>query len=100
MYQLPFDDESFDTVILDDVLGNADTPDSAIAESRRLLRPGGRLLILSALDEPRSHDVAGDLAGWCRALDLRVAAPRSIPAADPAWLLAIATRPAARAAVA
>lgn len=100
MYQLPFGDDSFDTVILDDVLGDAKRPAAAIGEARRLLRPGGRLLVLGALDEPRAHDVAGDLAAWCRALDLRVTAPRTIPAQNPSWLLAIATRPATHAAVA
>ena len=100
MYQLPFDDESFDTIILDDVLGDAVAPADSIGEARRLLRPGGRLLVLGVLDEPRAHDVREKLAAWCRALDLRVAAPRVIPASNPAWLLAVATRPADRAEVA
>ena len=100
MYQLPFDDESFDTIILDDVLGDADRPAVAIAEARRLLCAGGRLLVLGAVDEPRTHDVGTELAAWCRELDLRVSAPRPIPATNPSWLLAIATRPAARAEVA
>lgn len=93
MYQLAFDDASFDTIILDDVLGDADDPAAALKEARRLLRPDGRLLVLGILDQPRLHDIAKDLAGWCRALDLRVSAPRPIPTANPSWLLAIATRP-------
>ena len=37
MYALPFADGEFDTVILDDVLNDADKPAAVIAEARRLL---------------------------------------------------------------
>ena len=46
MYELPFADGEFDTVILDDVLSSATRPMTAINEARRLLKPGGRLLLL------------------------------------------------------
>ncbi len=89
MYELPFDDGEFDTVILDDVLGDADEPLLAVCEAKRLLRPGGRLLLLAAAGSP---DLEARLAGWCQAADLRLAQPRRIPSKTPRWLLAVATR--------
>ena len=46
MYALPFADASFDTVTLDQVLYQAQQPAAAVAEAARLLRPGGRLLVV------------------------------------------------------
>ena len=48
MYELPFEDGEFDTIILDDVLFDADDPTAAIAEAQRLLSPGGRLWLLAS----------------------------------------------------
>jgi SAM-dependent methyltransferase len=45
MYQLPFGDQSFDTVAIHQVLHYADDPAGAIGEAARVLRPGGRLLL-------------------------------------------------------
>jgi SAM-dependent methyltransferase len=44
--QLPFVDGSFDTVVSALVLCSVDKPALALAEVRRVLRPGGRLLFL------------------------------------------------------
>jgi len=41
---LPFGDESFDVVVCSEVLQNLLQPHLAVAEARRLLRPGGRLI--------------------------------------------------------
>ena len=46
MYQLPFADASFDTVTLDQVLYQAEQPQAVIGEAARLLRPGGRVLVV------------------------------------------------------
>ncbi len=46
MYRLPFEDASFDTVTLDQVLYLADEPAAAVAEAARILRPGGQLLVV------------------------------------------------------
>jgi ubiquinone/menaquinone biosynthesis C-methylase UbiE len=54
MYALSFADASFDTVTMDRVLGVASRPASAIAEAARLLRPGGRLLVVET-----GHSIAG-----------------------------------------
>lgn len=52
---LPFDDGSFDTVVSTLVLCTVHDPDAALAEVRRVLRPGGRLLFCEHVrsDSPR-----------------------------------------------
>lgn len=91
MYALPFDDAEFDTVILDDVLATAELPADVVAEARRLLRPGGRLLFLSSCGERGSTGLGEQFAGLCADAGLRLAQPRLIPARNPLWLLAVAT---------
>ena len=96
MYALPFEDGRFDTVVLDDVLAGANRPAEAIAEAARCLSDSGRLIILATVPIERvpvegARKVTNRLARWCRGAGLRLAPPRSIPAASPRWLLAIAT---------
>lgn len=50
---LPFDDGSFDVVSIAFGIRNVADPAKAIAEFHRVLRPGGRLVILE-FDEPRN----------------------------------------------
>jgi ubiquinone/menaquinone biosynthesis C-methylase UbiE len=50
---LPFPDGSFDTVVSTLVLCTVPDPDRAIAEIKRVLKPGGRLLFI---EHVRSHD--------------------------------------------
>lgn len=45
MCALGFEDASFDTVVLDEVLLGSDAPDRALGEALRVLRPEGRLLV-------------------------------------------------------
>lgn len=92
MYALPFADNDFDTAILDDVLPDAARPTEAIAEAVRILRPGGRLLMLSSVAAQDLDDLQTRLAGWCAATGLRLAPARAIPARAPQWLLAVATK--------
>lgn len=47
MHALPFDDASFDLVVLMHALTYAARPAQAVAEAARTLRPGGRLLLSS-----------------------------------------------------
>ena len=54
MLELPFNDGSFDTVTLVQVLHFADDPAAVIAEAARVLAPGGRLLI--AEFAPHNHE--------------------------------------------
>jgi len=43
---LPFSDEQFDVVAMYQVLEHIDDPPKALAECRRVLRPGGRLVVV------------------------------------------------------
>ena len=92
MYGLPFGDGEFDTIILDEVLAEAARPVAAMSEARRLLRPGGRLLLLQALRDDDAGRVADAFAGWAAESGLRLAPPRPIPDKNPAWVLGVATR--------
>lgn len=91
MYDLPFADGEFDTVILDDVLDGAEKPVAAIGEARRLLKPGGRLLILGRTEGDTAKTFGDQLTVWCRTANLRLTPPRRIPSKNPQWLLAVAT---------
>ncbi len=57
--RLPFDDGSFDTVVSFEVLEHSAAPHTLIAEMRRVLRPGGTL-ILSAPFSYRVHEAPHD----------------------------------------
>ena len=91
MYSLPFNDREFDTVILDDVLGGADRPVDAIEEAQRLLKEGGRLLLLAAVDDRNATETRDNFADWAARTGLRLAPPRSIPETKPGWMLGVAT---------
>ena len=53
MYALPLDAGSADTVIIHQVLHYAQAPAAAIAEAARVLRPGGRLLVVDFASHER-----------------------------------------------
>jgi len=54
---LPFDDDSVDVVSIAFGIRNVQSSPQALAEFRRVLRPGGRLVILE-FDRPRSRVIA------------------------------------------
>ena len=56
MHALPFDDASFDLVVLMHALTYATKPAVAVTEAARVLRPGGRML-LSSLDKHEHRSV-------------------------------------------
>ena len=56
---LPFEDESFDTVVSTLVLCTVSEPSQAAAELRRVLRPDGRLLLIEHVRDPHSPRFAG-----------------------------------------
>jgi SAM-dependent methyltransferase len=56
LHDLPFDDASFDAVLMFHTLTYAEKPARALAECARVLRPGGRLVLL-CLDQHRQMDV-------------------------------------------
>jgi len=93
MYQLPLPDQSFDAAIIHQVLHYAEEPGEAIQEAARVLRPGGRLIVvdfaphdLEELRTEHAHRRLGfydaEIAGWCRAAGL-----------DPAPVVALAGNP-------
>ncbi len=92
MYSLPFANGEFDTVIVDDVLIEAERPVDVLIEALRVIPAGGRLILLTTCSGKGTHSLGARLAGWCREADLRLSPPRSIPAKNPRWLLAVATR--------
>lgn len=55
--KLPLPDASFDTVLLMHVLASVREPEKALAECARVLRPGGRVLVVT-LDRHDALDVA------------------------------------------
>jgi ArsR family transcriptional regulator len=71
MYRLPFSAGSFDTVTLDEVLGEAARPAQVIAEAARILRPRGTLLIVDSQGQGRDPD-EGQLSRYCREAGLRL----------------------------
>lgn len=90
MYNLPFSAASFDTAVLHMVLHFADRPAEAIAETARVLKPGGRLILVDfaphdreSLREDHAHRRLGfaerEVADWCRAAGLNPAAPHRLP---------------------
>lgn len=56
LHQLPFEDASFDAVLMFHTLTYAERPARALGECARVLRPGGRLVLL-CLDEHRQMEV-------------------------------------------
>ena len=91
MVSLPFDDNEFDTIILDDVLGDAKDPAAALLEAKRLLNNGGRVFLLASVGDADISDLRLQFAAWAAAANIRIAPPKLIPANNPAWLLAVAT---------
>lgn len=58
MYELPFDSASFDAVSFDHVLSTAERPGQAMREAARVLKRGGRVIIVE--DQERLEQAADD----------------------------------------
>ena len=82
MYELPFSDGAQDAIIFHQVLHYAEEPGAAISEAARVLRPGGKLIIVDfaphkqhVLIEQHAHHRLGlaneEVATWCENADLK-----------------------------
>jgi ubiquinone/menaquinone biosynthesis C-methylase UbiE len=108
MYQLPWPAASFDVVTVHQVLHFADDPADALAEAARVLRPGGRLVIIDfaphdieRLRLEHAHRWLGledaQIETWCRAAGLIPEPPVRLPGKPLTVCLWPATRTAAAA---
>ncbi|MFN0154086.1 MAG: ArsR/SmtB family transcription factor [Gaiella sp.] len=72
MTQLPFPAASFDTVTLRLVLHYAERPEAVIAEAARVLRPGGRMVVVDFAPHDRSELRIEHAHRWLGFPDARV----------------------------
>jgi ArsR family transcriptional regulator len=90
MYRLPWTEPSFDAVTVHRVLHYAEDPARVLAEAARVLRPGGRVIVVDfaphALERLRSehaHRRLGfaddEVNKWCRAAGLRPEPVQHLP---------------------
>jgi SAM-dependent methyltransferase len=109
MYQLRFADGSFDTVTIDQVLYRAEQPAAVLREAARVLRPGGRILLVEFLTgEVRPATAAPDaapitstrLAQWCEEAGLKPEALEQLPARPWPLIVSVVRRPGVRLAAA
>jgi len=89
MYRLPLASATFDTVVMQMVLHHAEDPGLALAEAARVLRPGGRLLLIDLAEHDRK-DLTDRLAHrWPGFPDEAIAALFGALAMTPSAPLAI-----------
>ncbi len=90
LHRPPFEAGSFDVAVMHHVLHLLDSPDGAIADAARLLRPGGRLLVadfapheLEQLRSLHGHRRLGiadaELHAWAAQAGLTTEAERTLP---------------------
>ena len=106
MYQLALPDDSFDAVVIHQVLHYADRPAMAITEAARVLRPNGILVLvdfaphsLEFLRDEHAHRRLGfadvEVAEWCRAAGLDPEPARALPGDPLTVVIWTAHRPGA-----
>jgi ArsR family transcriptional regulator len=109
MYRLPWPEDSFDLVTFHQVMHYADDPGAALAEAARVLRPGGRLIVvdfaphhLEYLRSEHAHRRLGlgddEVAAWFEAAGLQSAPATALPGTQLTVKVWAADRPAAAAA--
>ena len=109
MYQLPVESRAFDAVTIHQVLHFAERPAEVIAEARRVLRPGGKLILvdfakhdLDFLRDEHAHRWLGfrdeEVEDWCDAAGLEIEPPEHLPGEKLTVAIWQARQPAAEAA--
>lgn len=61
---LPFESDTFDTVMSVNALQTMDQPELALTEMNRVLKPGGELLLITYCSGESSADDNADLFNW------------------------------------
>ena len=108
MYQLPIESGSVDAVTIHQVLHFAERPAAVVAESSRVLKPRGKLVIvdfakhrLEHLREEHAHVWLGfrddEMIDWCREADLEAEPPIVLGGMPLTVVIWQARRPYARA---
>lgn len=57
MHELPFEDESFDTVLVTDVLHLTPSPANVLGEAARVLKKGGNIVVVARCTTPQAEGV-------------------------------------------
>ncbi|HEU4531807.1 MAG TPA: metalloregulator ArsR/SmtB family transcription factor [Steroidobacteraceae bacterium] len=95
MYALPYAAATFDTIAMDRVLAEAERPRDVLAQAARLLRPGGRLIVIEDFDRLETgdaHNPLTTLRQWLGHAGITCERLRPIDAANHHLLLALGRR--------
>jgi ArsR family transcriptional regulator len=90
LFQLPYTERSFDLITLHQVLHYLEDPSAAVGEAARVLKPGGKLVVvdfaphaLEFLRDDHQHRRLGfadkEVSQWCKAAGLSLSATRAFP---------------------
>jgi ubiquinone/menaquinone biosynthesis C-methylase UbiE len=71
VFDLPFEDESFDLIYMIAVIGEIPNPELAMRSFHRVLKPTGRLVFSELLMDP-DYPSAQTLARWAAAADFQI----------------------------